>query len=558
MLTDIHIRDLATIQALDLSLPAASTVITGETGAGKSIFIEAIELALGGRASPNIIRPAKEKAEITLAFDISGFPAVMEFLKSIDLDAETNECLIRRVITHSGPSRSYINGSLCPLQQVKELGELLFHLHGQHEQQVLLKSETQRDMLDQFADTLPLVASLKIVAAELKSLDKAISTLQQNTIDREKSADYLHFQLKELQAIALQPGEWEKLEIEHRKLAHAETLIHDTEQALQLLSADDEKMMLSNLHHLRKTLETIHAVEPKAAAWVQNLESVMIQLEDMAAELRDYLEAHDLNQEHAMEIETRVSEIFNLSRKHKIAPAALAQLQIEIEAEWKALHHSDETLAIYLKEQKTLHEKYQSLAERLSKSREKAAKKFAKIITHTIRSLSLPHGEFRIELEKERETFSAYGNEKIIFKIKTYPDQALQALAKVISGGELSRLSLAAHLALAHRTSIPTLVFDEIDTGLSGATAEKIGKLLRELGNTYQVFCVTHQAQVAACCHEHILVEKYIEENKTHTRLSLLDTKSRTQEIARMLGGEKITKKTLAHATEILWVEPVA
>ena len=552
MLTQIHIRDFATIEALQLNLQDGSTMITGETGAGKSIFIEAIELALGGRASPNIIRPGKEKAEISLCFDVTDFPKVIACLKELDLYHDAPECIIRRIITSDGRSRCYVNGSPSTVQLIKELGELLFHLHGQHEQQVLLKTETQREMLDRFADHLPLVIEVKQLADEWKSLDAQIKNLREKTLERAERIDYLRFQLDELQTINLQAGEWETLEAEHHRLTHAEELMRTIQHAVQQISEDESKTLLSQLNHVRKLFESIQPIENKSMEWINTINSILIQLSDLESDLQNYLEGAELDPEKIQTIETRVSQIFNLARKHKILPQELVNFQAQLTTELNAFHSSDEDLAKLEAQQKIAAKKYQECADQLTKSRQKAAAKFEKEITTTIRSLSLPYGEFKVELEKELAPLSAHGNEKIVFLIKTNPDQALQPLGKVISGGELSRLSLAAHLALANRTTIPTLVFDEVDTGLSGATAEKIGKLLRKLGDSYQVFCVTHQPQVAACGHHHLFVEKYFVEKSTHTRLRLLTTEEKTREIARMLGGEKITEKTLEHAREVL------
>lgn len=552
MLTQIHIRDLATIAELHLNLHDGTNMITGETGAGKSVFLEAIELTLGGRASANMIRPGKEKAEISLSFDISRFPHVVDKLKALDLYQEIDECIIRRVITTDGRSRSYVNGSPQTLHLVKELGELLFHLHGQHEQQVLLQSEKQREMLDRYADHIALTEKVRENAENWREIAAQITELREKTHERTERADYLRFQLSELDSLQLKSGEWENLEAEHHRLTHSEELLRHIQLAVGLLADDEAHNILSSLNSLQKTVDSIQQVEPKAAEWNQSLSSAIIALSDVESELKNYLENTELDPERLQYLESRISQIYNLSRKHKVAPQELIELQNKIADELKSLDSSDTNLLALETQQKKMADEYVKCAEQLSASRQKAARKLEKDISATIRSLSLPHGEFAIQLEKETGQFSLHGNEKIIFLIKTNPDQALQPLGKVISGGELSRLSLAAHLALANRTSIPTLVFDEVDTGLSGATAEKIGRLLRTLGESYQVFCVTHQPQVAACGHHHLLVEKYFVEQSTHTRLRILEVEERTREIARMLGGEKITEKTLAHAREVL------
>ena len=552
MLIQIHIRDLATIEELQLNLQSNTTMITGETGAGKSIFIEAIELALGARASQNLIRPGKEKAEISLCFDITKFPHVISYLKKIDLYHDIPECIIRRIITSDGRSRCYVNGSPSTLQLVKELGELLFHLHGQFEQQILLQNDTQRDMLDRFADHLPLVAEVKRTAEAWKTHEQQIQQLRKKSLERVERSEYLQFQLEELTQIQLRDGEWEALEKEHHRLSHAEELIKTIQHATQQFTQDEHQSVLSTLTDIRKTLESIRVVEAKANSWINLLDSILIQLNDLESDLQNYLDNMDIDPAKLQEIEERVSQIYNLARKHKMSPQDLTSFKDKLVAELNSLHSCSDDLINLEQQQKIIQAEYQQFANQLSVSRKKAAKKLQKEITDTIRSLSLPHGEFAIEFETESAALNIHGNEKILFLIKTNPDQSLQTLSKVISGGELSRLSLAAHLALAHRTSIPTLVFDEVDTGLSGATAEKIGKLLRQLGNSYQVFCISHQPQVAAYGHQHLLVEKYFIDRITYSRLRLLNANERKQEIARMLGGEKITQKTLAHAEEIL------
>lgn len=552
MLTHIHIRDLATIEELHLHLKPGCTMITGETGAGKSIFIEAIELTLGGRASQNIIRAGKEKAEISLCFDVTDFPTVIDQLKQHDLDQDTPECIIRRVLTSDGRSRCYVNGSPATLNFVKELGEDLFHLHSQHEQQVLLKADTQREMLDRYADHTSLTEEVKRHALRYRELDQAIQTLQAKSLEGLSKMEYLRFQLDELEALNLKPGEWETLEAEHYKLTHAEELMRNIQTASSQVTNEHGRSLLALLNDFRKTLETIQPLEKQAFEWVTIVNTIIIQLSDLASELENYLTRMELDPLALQTLDAKVSQIFSLSRKHKVPPEELAHYQNHLASELGTLNQSDETLEALRSEQKATAVTYQASAARLTASRKDAANKLEKEMVETIRSLSLPHGEFKILIEQDESSFSIHGNEKIIFLIKTNPDQALMPLAKAISGGELSRLSLAAHLALASRTNIPTLIFDEVDTGLSGATAEKIGKLLRKLGQTYQVFCITHQAQVAALGHHHVLVEKYFIDQTTHTRLRLLNPKDKTQEIARMLGGEKITQKTLAHAREML------
>lgn len=560
MLTQIHIHDLATIEGLHLDLKPNSTMITGETGAGKSIFIVAIELALGGRASPNLIRPGKTKASISLGFDISHFPQVIERLQGLDLYQDNAECLVRRTLLSDGRSRCYVNGSLVPIQLVKELGNMLFHFHGQHEQQVLLKEENQREMLDRYAGLVPLATKVKHLSETWRGLALHIKALRDAHHASGARSDYLRFQLAELEDVVLGPHEWQALEAEHNRLAHADELARHLESIHGQLAADDHHALLSLINEAKKGLETVQAWEPKSAGWLQTLEQVTLQLEDLNAELTKYLEQIELDPEKLQQLEMRISTLFALSRKHKVQPEALFSLKEQLMAELAALSTGEEELARLEQEKKAIMGQYEEAANQLSQRRRKAAIELEKEVTQTIRSLSLPHGQFNIAFEKaclndgtkDEKIGPPFGHERPLFLIKTNPGHAFQPIAKIISGGELSRLSLAMHLALACKTHVPALVFDEVDAGLSGAAAEKIGRLLYKLGQTYQVFCVTHQAQVAACGHHHLLVEKYFENNVTHTHLRDLDAIGKTREIARMLGGEKITQLTLEHAKEML------
>lgn len=552
MLTQIHIRDLATIEELQLTILPHASMITGETGAGKSIFLEAIELALGARGSANMIRPGKERADISLCFDLTRFPTACAWLKEHDFYQDTDECIIRRAISADGRSRSYINGLPATQQAVRDLGELVFHLHGQYDQQVLLKSENQRDMLDRFGEHTTLANTVREAAERCKSIERTLRELREKSTERAMRSDYLRFQLDELVALNLSEGEWQNLEAEHHKIAHADELLKNIEYVLQQLNNDDTHSVLKTLNNIRKTLEPTQAIEKKSAEWLNAIDNALIQLNDVEAELSNYLESADIDPERAQFLEKRVSQLYDLARKHKVKPEELFAYQQRLQAELDGLTNSDEELAKLAEQLKSAETEYHKHATKLSACREKAAGALAKTITKTIRSLSLPHADFQIALEAEQTPLSPHGREKVVFIIKTNPDQPLQPLAKVVSGGELSRLSLAAHLALAHVSSTPTLIFDEVDTGVGGATAEKIGKLLRELGEAYQVFCVTHSPQVAACGHNHLLVEKYFIDKTTHTRLRYLDKKEKSVELARMLGGEKITAKTLAHAEELL------
>lgn len=550
MLTHIFIRDLATITELSLQLDQGLSMITGETGAGKSIFIEAIQLGLGGRASANLIRAQKDKAEISLSFNIAAFEKVIAKLQSLDLYQDNEECIIRRVLTQDGRSRCYVNGTPVNVQLVKELGELLFHLHSQHDQQILLKSDTQREMLDRYADALTLANQVKMLAENWRELEDKLTLLKNRSAERASKCEFLRFQLEELRALAIEKKAWEQLEAEHHRLTHQEEFAAQI-GAIKNLVQEDENSIISLLNQLNKLFANITTYHPNAKNWHETINQTLIQLKDLYAEVKQ-IDDHELNPEVLFQVEQRIGQLFTLARKYKTTPQELAAFRDKIAAELNELLQGEEDIETFAKQQTQIYQDYQKVANSLSTLRKQSAAKLEQEINAVIRSLSLPHGEFKISFLSEPNEMALHGKEKMQFLIKTNPDQELQALSKVISGGELSRLSLAAHLALAHRTTIPTLIFDEVDTGVSGSVAEKIGKLLRKLGNSYQVFCITHQPQVAAFGEHHLLVEKTVNENKSHTQIQLLNKQEKAREIARMLGGENITAKTLAHAKEVI------
>ena len=559
MLTQININQLITVNQLLLEFSCGTTVITGETGTGKSILIDAIELALGARANESMVRPGAEKADISLCFDISKLPVAIAWLKNYDLDQGTQECIIRRTIDKNGRSRSYINGMPTTLQPLRELSELLIDIHGQHEHQSLLKSEKQREMLDDFAGHLSLVNKVSSLAHEWRQLHEEMNTLRKLTDERSARCEFLSFQLRELEELNLTINEFQSLDLEHKQLAHADELLQNMNAALNCLTENEEHNALSSLNHSLQALETVQHVDPKIAAWIENIKTAIIQISDTENELHRYLNAVELDPERLTWVEERISVLFNLARKHKISPNELYEFQEKLATELRTLENSDEHLNQLEQKLKTLEQDYQIAAKKLSQSRQKAAKKLTNEITATIHELALPHAEFQITfIQNQIAEISPHGLEKIIFEIKTNVGQPMQPLAKIASGGELSRISLAIHIATAEQHIIPTLIFDEVDVGISGSTAEIVGKLLRRLGKTHQVLCVTHLPQVASQGHHHVRVEKHTEKNHTLTHAQFLSKDERIKEIARMLGGVAITKKTIEHAKEMVEESGVA
>lgn len=553
MLVQLHISNLVTIQELHLDIAAGTTVITGETGAGKSILIDAIELALGSRITGNIVRPGQEKADISICFDISKLSQAKTWLKNYDLDNDSNECIIRRTITNDGRSRCYINGMPSTLQPLRELSELLIEIHGQHEHQTLLKSDVQRDTVDRYAGHYHLVDKVHAFAEEWQLINHEIVRLRELADQRSARSEFLKFQFNELEALHLMPDEFHSLDLEHKQLAHAGELLQNINHALNCLSENESENALHTLNQALHALEAVQRVDPKITDWIESLKNAIIQVSDLESDLQRYLSSVELDPERLQQIETRISTIFDLARKHKVAPQELYDFQQKISQELSELETSDERLAGLKTKLNEVEKNYFEIAEQLSQSRKKAAKKLSTEITKVIHTLALPHAQFEIYLEKENTpTISTHGLEKIIFQIKTNTDQSMQPLHKVVSGGELSRIGLAIHMTTASQHTISSLIFDEVDVGIGGGTAEIVGKLLRQLGKTHQILCITHQPQVAAQGHHHLCVSKSTENNITSTRVALLNAEERTQELARMLGGVEITKKTIAHAKEML------
>lgn len=553
MLTEIHINNLITIHELHLDFCASTTVITGETGAGKSILIDAIELALGNRASNDMIRPGQEKAEISICFDVHKLPEAKQWLNHYDLSQENNECILRRVIHQDGRSKSFINGMPTTLQPLRELGELLIQIHGQHEHQSLLKTDHQRKMLDCYAGHQHLLDTISHLSDEWHNLHQHITQLRQRIDERNTRSTFLNFQLQELQELQLTQDEFQHLDLEHKQLAHADELLQNLHSALDSLIDNEENNAVRSLHYALQALEVVQQVDPKISAWIESLNAIIIQISDTEDSLRHYLNKVDIDPTRLKWVEDRISTLFDIARKHKINPPELYDLQCRLASELKELESSDHQLTELAKKLSSIEKQYHENADKLSASRAIAAKKLDNIITKTIHELSLAHAQFNIHLENDQtRLISPHGLEKIIFKIKTNAGQTLQPLAKIASGGELSRIGLAIHLATANQHNTPTLIFDEVDVGIGGGTAEMVGKLLRELGNSHQVLCITHQPQVAALGHHHLRVAKSYSKNSTRTEVECLSLDERTNELARMLGGVEITKKTLAHAKELI------
>lgn len=551
MLAQLTISHFAIVRELEIDFQAGMSVITGETGAGKSIAIDALGLCLGNRADASMVRPGAARADICARFSLADTPTARRWLEENQLD-DSNECLLRRVIGIDGRSRGFINGTAVPLSQLRELGQLLIQLHGQHAHQLLLKPDHQRYLLDTYADEPQLLSAMQQIWQQWHQSCRELAQLQQAAIEREARRELLQYQLKELNEFSPQAGEYEQIDIEYKRLANSGQLLALSQQALQLLSEDEEQNILGMLHSVKNQLGELVSMDEKLSDVLNMLEDAGIQISEASDELRHYSDQMDLDPIRLYELEQRLSRQIALARKHHVSPDTLPAFYQQLLEEQRLLEQQEsdhETLstAVSAYHQQALH-----IAEQLHIRRQHHANELAQLITTNMHDLAMPHGHFSIQVKFTPEYLTASGADNIEFCVTTNPGQPHQPLAKVASGGELSRIALIIQVITARKMDTPALIFDEVDVGISGPTAAIVGKMLRQLGESTQVMCVTHLPQVAGCGHQHFFVSKQTDGAATETLMQPLDKRARLQELARLLGGSAVTKNTLANAKELL------
>ena len=550
MLTHLRIRDFAIVEALELELAAGMSAVTGETGAGKSILVDAIGLLLGDRADSSTVRHGAERADISAVFDLEQRPQTRAWLAERDLDSGS-ECHLRRVIASSGRSRHYINGVPQPAQTLRELGEQLVDIHGQHEHQSLLRRDAQRQLLDDHAGNQALLVTLAAAWRDWQQTRQALRDLRQAASERDARLDILRYHLHELNALNLAEGEITELEQEQRRLAHARQLLDTGQSLLGWLSESEDTAVIDRLSHSLRELDGLSRLDGRLAPISELLSAALIQVQEASSELRGYVQALDLDPAHLARIEQRLAAAHQLARKHRINAEELPALRARFAAERDTLEHSETRLDELQQAMQAAQTAYQAQAAQLSERRQQAARVLSERISAALAGLGMPGGQLAIVLERLDKP-TPTGLETVEFQVSANPGQPLRPLAKVASGGELSRISLAIQVITAHAAHIPTLIFDEVDTGIGGGVAEVVGRQLRALGAQRQVLCVTHLPQVAAQAHQHFKVAKHSDAATTHTRVRVLALEERVGEIARMLGGLELTAHTLAHAREML------
>ncbi|MCW8125782.1 DNA repair protein RecN [Microbulbifer halophilus] len=552
MLLHLSISQFTLVDQLELEFGSGTSALTGETGAGKSITLDALGLALGDRGNAELVRAGAKRADIHATFDISDHPEAAAWLEEQEMDAGP-EAILRRVIGADGRSRAYINGQPVTLLQLRALGEQLIDIHSQHEHQSLLKKDTHRRLLDEFAHAQELAAETRIHFKTWRDQYRRYRSLADSAEETQARRDLLEYQLEELEQLDLQPGEIEELESEQRQLANAGQILSGSYQLAAMLSGG-EGDIAEHLHRALQLLTAMPEQSPALAEVAQMLDSARIQVDEAAGTLSRHIDRFEMDPERLAEVEERLSAIYQAARKHRVQPHELADLQQQLQSELDDIGAPD-TLDRLAAECEKLEQTFRATAGKLSDLRTEAAAELAEAVNAQLSDLAMPHARVELALQPQEKP-SASGLEEVEILISTNPGQPPRPLGKIASGGELSRVSLAIQVVTAQTSRTPTLVFDEVDVGIGGVTGDVVGRLLRQLGERRneragQVICVTHLAQVAARAHKQYLVEKHSDGEAAFVSLRELKDSERREEIARMLGGET-TAQSLAHAGEML------
>jgi DNA repair protein RecN (Recombination protein N) len=549
MLKFLSIRDFVIVSSLELEFSSGFTALTGETGAGKSILIDALSLALGERGDAGMVRTGCERAEISAGFDVIDLPHLQTWLLEQEMEGDAGVCLLRRVLDAGGRSRGFINGRSATLQQMREAGEQLLDIHGQHAHQSLLRPGTQRALLDGYAGMSGTADRVATLYQEWQTLHRRRISLTENAEAVAAERELLQFQRNELETLGFDAAEWHLLQEDHSRLAHAASLLETAEFGIETLSESDTAC-LAQLNAMMARLREGMTHDASLGDTLRMLESAQAELQEAVYALRHYLQRLDTDPQRLREQEQRIQSVMDASRKYRVAPEQLNEALQRIAARLDELGGNTD-LAELEKQEKSARQNYLAVAQKLTAARKKYAVKLAREITAAVQTLAMPGGSFEVALLPLTEG-NASGLENVEFQVAANPGVPPRSLAKVASGGELSRISLAIQVATFRIASVPTLIFDEIDSGIGGRVAEIVGQLLKKLGHSYQVLCVTHLPQVAAAADHQWQVSKAVENGVTLSRISVLDGEQRIEEIARMLGGVKITETTRKHAAEML------
>lgn len=548
MLTDLSIRNIAIIDTLHLSFRGGLTMLTGETGAGKSIIIDAVGLIMGGRATSDLIRTGHDEATVEAVFDVSGLPRVRQQLEEAGLEAG-DELLIKRTISRSGKNRIFINNGMATLALLTDISRRLVNIYGQHESQTLLRPENHLTLLDAFAGTTTLRQEFGAVCGQLHSVQEQVERLDQEEREAAHRLDLLSFQSDEIAAAALRPGEEEELEEQRRVLAAAERLGGASSEAFERLYGGDGAI-LGQLRRISASIADLSAIDQTLTPVAGSLEGAYLQLEDAAITLRDYASRIEADPEALQQADDRLDRIGRLKKKYGATIEAILAYHQEIDGELERLRGRDQDRAQFVADQERLAAEVARLGADLTGRRAKGAAALKKALEKEAHQVAMRHAVFEISLEPLTEPRTT-GFERVEFLFSPNPGEPPRPLARIASGGELSRLMLAVKQVLPD-SDVPTLVFDEVDSGIGGATSELVGRKLKNVASRQQVLCITHLPQVAVFADQHLRVEKRVSDGRTATGVELLAETERTREVARMLAGATVTDSALSHAAEML------
>ena len=554
MLTQLTINNFAIVRQLDIELAKGMSVITGETGAGKSIAIDALGLCFGQRVETSMVREGQERAEICATFQLESHNPAYQWLNDQELQDPDNptECILRRVINADGRSKAFINSTPVSASQLKEISQYLVHINGQHASQLLLKNDYQLQLVDNFAAHPELLVKMREDYQTWKNLQNQVKTFQQKVIENEARKQLLQYQVDELDEFNLRPNEYLELEDEQRRLSSSEQLTQLSQSALQILSENDTVNIDSLLYRATQYIDELAELDPQYAEVQSMLNDALIQVQEATSEVRNLSSNIEQDPQLLQEIEQRISQVLQLARKHQVKPEDLVEHHKKLKAELTALLDFSESEEMLIEQEKLAFEQMQVTATALTASRQESAVRLAQNVTQSIKQLAMENAEFYVELNADLDKVGSNGADNVIFTLRSNLGQQPQPLAKIASGGELSRISLAIQVLTSDQSAIPTLIFDEVDVGISGKTASVVGKLLRQLSERCQVLCVTHLPQVACHGHHQFNVEKFIVDNKTETQMTALSQAERVPALARLLGGSEITELALANAQEML------
>lgn len=553
MLTQLTINNFAIVRHLNLELSEGMSVITGETGAGKSIAIDALGLCLGYRSESSMIRNGADKADITATFQMQPNSPAYLWLKEHELLDEENshECILRRMINLEGRSKAFVNNRPLPISQLRELGQYLIHLNGQHAPQLLLKSEYQLELVDNYAGIHNLLGKMQEQYNKWRKLHQQVKNFRQQCKENEARKQLLQYQVDELDEFDIKEGEFEEMEETHTRLSNSEELTEMSQSVLDLLS-DDNSNADSLIYNAIRYLEDLVDVDANYQSSLDMLNEALIQVQEASSEVRALADSIEQDPELLAELDERISRAMSLAKKHYVSPNELWQHHSVLQDELQKLVDFEDNEDQLIADEKKAYRECVALAEQIYQERVSAAQKLAEQVTSQIKALSMENSEFYIDIQHDVKKLTPNGADFVEFNLRSNLGQNAQPLAKIASGGELSRISLAVQVLTANKLSTPTIIFDEVDVGISGIAATTVGRLLRQLGNKCQVFCVTHLPQVASHGHQHFNVQKYVKDNQTETQMSLLSERERVNALARLLGGSKITDAVLANAQEML------